>query len=153
MRTTRYGGGGSALHQRGIVALAWISYLLAVVAGAALVDTWVGGIVTWAVGVFPVAVAALALVAGTVAMLIDLLVDRIPNRLAVWMALVLPSVAAAVDGRLATTVTSISRALLEQVGAGLGTWIGDASSLGVALGAAVASLLVARRVIAKGGGM
>jgi hypothetical protein len=145
------GGGFDFLRGRGTLILAWISYGLAVAGGASVAATFVGGLISGFVGLFPGWVAIVVFLAGFVAMVIDLLVDGVPNRLAIWMGIVLPSLARAVPGKLSQTVTDLSGQLLGQINQWLGVWLGTTSSLGVAAAAVVASLLVARRVVAKGG--
>lgn len=137
--------------EKGIQALAWISYGLAVAGGAAIAGTFLGGWISGLIGFLPGWVATVAFVAGFIAMAVDLFVDGIPNRLAIWMGILLPSIARAVPGKLSDTVTHLSGALLSQINASLGVWLGVSSSLGMAAAAVVASLLVARRVVTKGG--
>ena len=142
--------GGGFNKEKGIKALAWISYGLAVVGGAALAATFLGGWISGLVGIFPNWVAIVAFVGAFVAMAVDLFVDGIPNQMALYTAIALPSLARAVDGRLSDTVTQVSGPALAQVNNSLGVWLGTSSALAVAAVAVVASLLVARRVVAKG---
>lgn len=143
--------GGGFAREKGILALAWISYGLAVAGGAAITATFAGSIIAGFVGFFPDWVAIVGFLAGFVVMVIDLIVDGTPNRAAVGIAIVLPSVARAVPGKLSETVTNLSNAILAQINEALGVWLGTTSALGIAAAAVVASLLVARRVVAKGG--
>ncbi len=136
--------------EKGIKALAWISYGLAVIGGAALAATFVGGMVANVVGFFPAWVAIVLFAAGFAAMAVDLFVDGIPNQVALYTAIALPSLARSVPGKLSGTVTDMSRQALAQVNDGLGAWLGTSSALGVALASVVVSLLMARRVVAKG---
>jgi hypothetical protein len=139
-------------HQaKGIKILAWISYLLAVVGGAALANTVVGQLIGGIIGWFPPWVAQVGFAGGVTAMAVDLICDGIPNRLAVWMGILLPSLATSIEGKLGTTVTNISAQMLGQIDGGLRSWLGTSSALGIAACAVVISLLVARRVIHKGG--
>lgn len=137
--------------EKGILALAWISFVLAVGGGAAAAATFIGGMVAGFIGFFPGWVASLVLFVGFVAMVIDLLIDGIPNKLAIGMAIALPSVARAVPGKLGQTVTGLSNQLLNAINQLLGEWLGTTSALAVAASAIIAALLVARRVIVKGG--
>jgi hypothetical protein len=137
--------------EKGIQALAWISYGLAVVGGAAISATFLGGWISGIIGIFPGWLAIVMFVGGFIAMAVDLFVDGTPNRLAIWTGILLPSVARAVPGKLSDTVTQVSGQALAQVNQSLGVWVGTSSSLGLAAAAVVASLLVARRVVAKGG--
>lgn len=137
--------------EKGTRALAWISYGLAVIGGAALTATFVGDWISGLLGIFPGWVAIVGFTAGFVVMVVDLLVDGIPNRLALYTAITLPSLARAVPGRLSDSVTDLSTSALTQVNQALGVWLGTSSALGLAFATVVASLLVARRVVAKGG--
>jgi hypothetical protein len=143
--------GGGSNKEKGIKVLAWISFGAAVVGGAAIASTFVGDLIVSVVGFFPGWVAIAALLAGAVAMAVDLFVDSEPNRVALYTAMALPSVARAVPGALSNTVTNLSNQALSHVNAALGVWLGTSSAIGVALACVVVSLLVARRVIAKGG--
>ena len=136
--------------EKGIKALAWISYGLAVVSGAATVTTFLGGWITGIVGWFPGWVAAIATAGLVIGMGIDLFIDGIPNQVALYSAMVIPSLARAVPGRLGDTVGELATSLRDSVNASLSTWLGVTSSVGVAIGCAAISLLMARRVIAKG---
>jgi hypothetical protein len=136
--------------EKGIKALAWISYGLAVISGAALVTTFLGGWITGFVGLFPGWVAAIATAALVVGMGIDLFIDGIPNQVALYSAMLIPSLARAVPGKLGDTVGNLSAQLRDSVNGSLSTWLGVSSSLGVAIGCAVIALLMARRVIQKG---
>ena len=147
----RPGATGKSHKAKGIKALAWISYGLSVVAGAALASTFVGDMIAGAIGFFPPWLGSVLLAGGTVAMAIDLFVDGVPNLVALYTAMTLPSVARSVPGRLGDEVTRLTDNLRDQVNMGLSTWLGVSSAVGVALGCTVVALLIARRVIAKGG--
>jgi hypothetical protein len=135
--------------EKGIKALAWISYGLAVVSGAALVTTFLGGWISGLVGLFPGWVAVAATAGIIVAMAVDLFVDGIPNQVALYSAMVIPSLARAVPGKLGDTVGGLAQSLRASVNASLTTWLGVSSSIGVAVGCAAVSLIMARRVIQK----
>lgn len=144
----RMGGG---YREKGIQALAWISFGFAVVGGAAITGTLLGDCIVALVRIFPNWVATAAFAGGVVALSVDLFVDQTPNRLALWMAILLPSVARATTGKLSDSVTELSDKAAAQVNGGLGEWLGVASYLGLAVACVVISQLMARRVIAKGG--
>lgn len=141
--------GGGINKEKGIKALAWISFTLAAVGGAAIAGTFLGGFVAGLLGFFPDWVGIVVLAGAFVAMAIDLFVDGIPNQVALYTAIALPSVARAVPGKLGDTVTSLSRQLLANVNSALGEWLGTSSAIGLAIVSIVVSLLMARRVIAK----
>lgn len=147
----RGGGGFNFLRGRGTLVLAWISWGLALGGGSAIASTFIGRLIGGFVGIFPGWVAVLLFTLGAVGMFIDLLVDGVPNRLAIWMAIVLPSVARAVPGKLSATFTNLSSSLLSAINQWLGEWVGTTATLGVAVATVGVALLIARRVVAKGG--
>lgn len=140
-------GGGK---EKGIKVLAWISYGLAVVGGAAIAATFLGGWASGIVGILPGWVAIVLFTGAVAAMAVDLFVDGIPNQVALYTAIALPSLARSVPGKLSDTVTDLSRQALSQVNDTLGVWLGTTSALGLAVSAVVVSLLMARRVVQKG---
>lgn len=144
-------GGSNNFKAKGVKALAWISFGFAIVGGAALASTVVGGFIRSALGIFPDWVAPLAAAGAAVAMGIDLFVDGEPNKIALYMAIALPSLAAAVPGKLGDTVSNLAGQALSSVNGGLTSWLGVTSSLAIAATCVVVSLLMARRVVTKTG--
>lgn len=142
----------TALHrpEKGILTLAWISQILAVAGGVGVAATFLGDWISGLIGFFPDWLGPLLLFAAVVAWILDLLVDGIPNRLAIWCALLIPTLARSVNGTLGQRVTEISGRLADTINAELGAWLGTTSVLSIALAASLAALLVARRVISKG---
>jgi hypothetical protein len=138
--------------ERGRRILAWLSFGFAVVGGAALVGTFIGGAVVDVMGFLPGWVRIAAFTGVFIAMGVDLLVDGEPNQVALYAAMALPSMATAVPGRLSGTVATASHQLMVQVNHGLGQWLGTVAGLGLAVTCLVVSVLIGRRVIAKGGG-
>jgi hypothetical protein len=143
----------TAIHrqEKGILALSWVSQLLAVAGGVGIASTFLGNWISATVGLFPDWLGPLLLFAAVIAWAIDLIVDGIPNRMAIWCALLVPSLARSVHGELGVKVTSIAGQLANAINSKLGSLLGTTSILSIALAAALAALLVARRVIAKGG--
>ncbi len=135
---------------KGTRALAWISYGLAVVGGSALMATDPGSWIAATIGVFPQWVAVFLFGAGLVGMCLDLFLDRIPNRLAVWMAILLPSSARAVHGQLGADVRDVATHISGAADARLSAWIGQSSLLAIAAFCVAVALLMARRVVRKG---
>lgn len=144
-------GGGGFNKEKGIKALAWISFVLAAVGGAALAGTFLGGWVAGILGFFPDWVGILALTGAFVALAIDLFVDGIPNQVALYTAMTLPALGRSVPGRLGDTVTDMSQQLLASLNGALGEWLGTTSTVGLAVVSVAVSLLMARRVVRKGG--
>lgn len=145
------GGGFNILRGRGTLILAWISWVVAVAGGAAIAVTFIGGLVAGAIGILPSWIAIVAFTLGVVGMILDLVVDGVPNRLAIWMAILLPSVARSVPGKLGASVTHASGQIFSSMNHSLGAWVGTTSTLAVAASLVGIALLVARRVVAKGG--
>lgn len=141
---------GGNWKDKAIKGLAWASFVLAIASGAAITATFIGGWVSGAVGFLPNWVAIVLLVAGVIAIAVDLFVDGVPNKLAVSTSIVMPSVAAAVDGKLAASVTDLSHSMLSRVEANFGPWLGQTSALGLAAAMVVASMLIARRTVQQG---
>ncbi len=140
-----------SMHEYGTFALAWLSWLLAAGGGAALAGTFIGGMIAGMLGWFPSWVPALLLGAGVVAMLLDMFLDLTPNRLAIMCGILLPSVARSVEGRLGAEVSALSGRIRGQLDEWTVDWLGAAPTIGIALFAVAASLLMARRVVVKGG--
>lgn len=136
--------------EKGMLVLAWISFVLAVAGGAAVATTFAGGFVSGIVGFFPGWAATLTFIAAFAIMARDLLIDGIPNRPAVTTGLLLPSLARAVPGGLGHKVTFYSGQVLGQVKAHLGSFLGTTSALGVAAVLVAVALILAQRSVPKG---
>jgi hypothetical protein len=132
-----------------IKSLAWASWALSHVGGWALVATFLGHWIAAIVGVLPDAVAPTVFLIGAFWMLLDVLLDGEPNRPAVWLAILLPSVAEAVHGRLGTAIHDWGSDLNRQASATLGDFIGAGSLTTVAIVAISLALILARRVVKK----
>lgn len=140
-----------SMHEYGTLVLAWLSWLLSAAGGAAAAGTFVGGMIAAALGWFPSWVAAGLLGVGVVAMLLDMFLDLTPNMLAIWCGILLPSVARGVDGRLGAEVTDLAGRLRGQLNAWTADWLGPAPAIALAAFGIGAALLMARRVIKRGG--
>lgn len=136
----------------GVTVLAWISEAAALVGGAALMTTFAGGWIAALVGLFPGWVASAALGIGVLAGGLDMALDGIPNRLAIWMSILLPSMALAVGGKLGATVRDVAHSISAAANQEMGSWLGQKSTVAIAAFGITAALLMAKRVIRKGGG-
>lgn len=136
---------------KGVTGLAWVSFGFAVIGGAALMSSGPGRLFAGFVGLFPDWVASLALLAGVITLVIDLGMDGTPNRAAIWCAILMPSTALAVNGKLGANVRELADRITAVAVARLGEWIGQGSTWVVAAAGITAALLIARRVVRKGG--
>lgn len=128
--------------------LAWVSFLVGTVGGAAAAATWIGSLIGapfhwwgWAQVLLKV-----ILFVGTVGMILDAANDLKPDRFAVWMAILLPSLAAATSGKLAATIRQAADWLLAQVSPSLTGWIGTSSKTVIAIVCIAVALAMAKRV-------
>jgi hypothetical protein len=138
-----------AVQQKGIKALAWVSFVIAVAGGTLATETFLGKAVQGFLGLWPWKwIPPVLLAAGVVTLAVDIFIDLVPNQAAIWSALLLPSVAASVTGKLGTQVSHWCKALLDLIDGWLHAWITD-SSTGLAVACIAASLIMARRVVRK----
>lgn len=141
-----------AVQQKGIKGLAWCSFAIAVVGGTLATETFLGRFVQGFLGLWPWKwIPPVLLAAAVVALIVDIFIDLIPNQAAIWSALLLPSIAASVNGRLGDEVSRAGRWVLDQIDGWLHTWVTD-SSTGLAIACIAAALIMARRVVKKGKG-
>lgn len=139
-------------HAKSIKGLAWASLVIALADGALLPGTFVGDAISTVFGWLPwgPVIPIIILIVGWVGVFLDSYLDLEPNQVAVWGALLLPSVAASMSGGLAdwtkdiasTVLQAIDRWLFAAAPDGLGS-----STLAVAI--AVAVVLMAQRVVKK----
>lgn len=141
------------IQEKSIKALAWASFGFAVVGGAAASGTFAGDAIRTVLDVQPwgwVPVVGLVGLAGMTA--VDLFMDMVPNRPALWSALMIPSVATATPGRLGDELADGATSAMDWVDGALAEWLGTHSSTGIAAGCIAASLILARRVVKSGKG-
>lgn len=148
--TSSKGGG-----KKKTMILGWISYSLAACGGGALMASPVGTAVAWLTGAtrwFGVAVLVIA-VGG---MTVDILIDLVPNKLAVAVAILAPSMAmgAKTTGKhrgkhsqFVETMRTISGSIADVSRDRIGPFLGTASMLAVALILIVLAWLIARRTM------
>lgn len=143
----------AAVRDKGTRALAWVSFVFAIVAGVALATTIVGAFIT---GIFKFLpwhwLATLTFVGAVVAMAIDLFVDGEPNQVALASMVAIPSLARAVPGRLGANVSHLATQVHNSLDQGLNAWLGTSSPLVLGLCCAAIAALIARRVVRKTAG-
>ncbi len=162
----RLGGpGGKKRNWKAIATkvLAYTSFFLGMAAGSLLAGTPIAGLVRWAAGLFDTVVngllnmivpvpygwVPLLLLAGAVVGLgMDLFHDGVPNRVALYMAMLIPSLATAVPGGLGQAAQEWWGRVLSWMDGPLGQALGTTTGLGLAATAAVVAWLVARRTMA-----
>jgi len=145
------GGSKESKKEKVRLVLSWVAYGFALAGGAAIAATFVGDVLAGLVGLFPGWVAIIVFVAGIIATGIDLFLDSEPNKVALYVAMVLPSVARAVPGKLSDAVTSALNHALSQVTNALGAWLGAGSAFGFAVTLIAVALLMARRTVVNDG--
>lgn len=137
---------------KGVTGLAWVSLVLAVAGGALAADMFIGDTLGWILDHQPIEyLPELLLVVGVVAIGLDLFMDGVPNQVAIYGALLVPSVATSTFGKLGQQVEAGSGWILDFVDENAAEWAGTNSSTGLALVFVISALLVARRVVKKGG--
>lgn len=141
------GGRGGDWRGKANKGLAWFAFALAVAAGSALTGTFVGDWVSGIVGFLPTWITVPALIGGFLWMAIDLFADGIPNKPALYLAMVLPSWSIGLSGQLAVQVRSWSGQVLDRIDSSLGQYVGTGSTLVLAASVVVASLVIARRTV------
>lgn len=147
----RMGGGFVAFRSKGVRVLAWTSMGAALVGGPLIAGMFIGDAIDAVLSAIPWSWIPPVLLGLTfVVFAVDLLVDWEPNRKAIWMLLLAPSVARATPGKLGDRIGEWSNAALDVVAQPLREWLGTGSPIALALFVGVAAVLMARRSI-KGG--
>ncbi|MCX5119198.1 hypothetical protein OG992_18595 [Micromonospora sp. NBC_00362] len=147
------GGGGrfKAFRSKGVRGLAWASMGAALVGGPLIAGMFLGDGIDKVLTAIPWNwIPPVLLGIMFVVFWVDLLVDWEPNRKAIWMLLLSPSVARAVPGDLGENVTGWSGAVLDAVAQPLREWLGTGSPIALALFVSIAAVLMARRSIGGG---
>jgi fructose-specific phosphotransferase system IIC component len=141
-----------AAHAKSIKGLAWASFVIAIADGALIPNTFVGD---WTRKVFgwlpwgPV-IPIIVLIVGVVATFLDCYLDLEPNQVAVYSALMLPTIASTIHGGLADWVRELSQTVLDAID----QWLFQAAPRGLgssalAIAIALAVTLMSDRVVKK----
>lgn len=146
--------GFRSLHAKSIKGLAWASFVIAVADGVLLAGTFISDWIHTGLGFISepwrTIITVILVIFGLVAAFLDCWLDLEPNQLAIWCALLLPSIARGLSGGIAdwtrdasqTVLHAIDQWLFKAAPAGLGsTWL--------AIAIAVAAVLMAHRVVKK----
>lgn len=133
--------------------LAWISQVLAFLGGAFAVATFLGDALDTALGWIPWEWVPAALLFGiTLGVLLDLLWDALPERIALWGAFAAPSVAAAVPGKFGETVQGWGDDLKGALEDGFVDWFGDQPAIGLTVICLIGVVLGAKYALPKQSG-
>lgn len=143
--------GGGNLKAKATKGLAWTSFGLAAFGGVMATLTIVGEWITDIIGFLPTGIAVITLVALVVMIGADLFADGEPNHMALYAVMAVPTVALSVDGKLADKVHAWGDQLTSHTEKSLTSWLGTSSPWVLAACAVAASLLMARRVVTRGG--
>lgn len=145
-------GGLKAAHTKSIKALAWASFVIGIAAGALLPGTFIGDWTRTFFGWLPwgPVIPIIVLIVGTVAAFLDCYLDLEPNQIAVYAALMLPSIASTISGGIADAVRAIANTVLDAVD----QWLFKASPAGLgssalAIATAFTVVLMSNRVVKK----
>lgn len=140
--------------QKGVTGLAWASMIIATVGGTFAAGMWIGDVIRTILDASPWSwVPDVLLLVAVVGIGIDMLLDGVPNQVAIAGGILTPSIASAAFGKLGAIVTEWTRSLVGWLDAALVEWLGTQSSVGLALACIVCALLMARRVVRKSAGM
>lgn len=138
--------------RKGMTALAWASFGVAIVGGNLAAGMWLGTGIETVLEALPWEwLPSLLLLVGVVAVAIDLFIDGTPNQVAIAAAILIPSVATAAKGKLGDKIGEWTGALTDWISNSLVEWVGTNSAVGLAIACIVCSILMARRVIKKSG--
>lgn len=145
----RLGGKGGNAKGMAMKILAWVAFVFGGLAASPLLAaTFVGGILDNILSIGPNWMPPLAAFLICVGIAIDLIADGIPNRLALYGAMLIASVARSVDGKLGDNIESAANQLRDTVTPGLEEWMGTGSIVAMALALAGAGWLISRRTMA-----
>lgn len=145
----RLGGKGAGAKAMATKVLAWVAFVFGGLAASPLIAaTFVGGIVDNVLSVLPNWVPPLALFVLVVFVVVDLYADGIPNRLALYAAMLTISVGRSVDGKLGDTTEKNANLLRKAVQPDLQDWLGTSSIIALALALAIGGWLISRRTMA-----
>ncbi|MEU1761654.1 hypothetical protein [Micromonospora sp. NPDC005652] len=133
--------------------LAWIAQVFAFLGGAFAAETILGDAIESVLEFIPWGWVPVALVfAAGVSVLLDLLWDLLPERLALWCSLALPSMATAVPGKFGDTVSDWANTLQGSLQGSLREWFGGQPALGLAVICVVMVVMTAKYALPKSGG-
>lgn len=143
-------GGIKSARSKGIRGLAWSSMFVALAGGPLVAGTFVGDAIDTVLSAIPwVWMPPVLLGLMFVVLVLDLVVDGEPNHPAVWMLLVMPSVARATPGELGDRIGEWTGSALDLVAAPLREWLGTGSPIALAVFLAATALLLARKTVKR----
>lgn len=143
-------GGGVGGRSRGFdfrKVLAWFSFSLGVVGGAAIAITPIGAMLARVTGILPTWLLGIVFLVLVFLLVRDIGMDGEPNRTALWVVLLAPTLARSVSGNMADLVTEWSGQALAEVSGPLGAWLGLGAPLAFAVGCSAGALVLAQRAL------
>lgn len=142
-----------AARAKGVTILAWASAVIALVGGTLAAGMWIGDAIVAVLDFIPWGwVPEVLLLAGVIAIALDLFIDGVPNQVAIAGAILVPSVARATSGRLGDKIGDWTGSLVDWMDTWMSVWVGTDSAAGLAIAAIICAVLMARRVINKNRG-
>lgn len=133
------------------ISMAWTSFIFAIAGGAATAMTIVGTFARWCFSAGPTWLPVVPLILGLGIVFADILKDGEPNRWAVSMAIVLPSVALCVSAKVGEKASGFSRTVLDHINDFLTDFTGSIPLNAVAIILVGLAMIFSRRFVAKGG--
>jgi hypothetical protein len=127
--------------------LAWGAFVLAILGGVAATACWVGAPVIFVVGIFWWWMPFVLVVVVGLVVVGDVLVDGIPNRSAIYGAMVWPSLVASVQGKLGETFRGWITSLNTWLDDTIAEWITDAPRGSAALMTVISVAAIAFAVV------
>lgn len=141
------------VRKRTMPIMAWVSFGSGGCGGMLATGMWIGEAVHAVLSPIPwpwlPAVATLGLL---VVIVRDFLIDGEPNKIAVYGAIALPSLAASATGKLGDSIHTWTSVILDWVNSWGPQWLGTSSATALTLAFIVTAILLAQRAVKKGKG-
>lgn len=140
--------------------MAWVSFGFAIVGGAALLGTFIGSLFGWfgslSISIYDVPVITAALVIGIVVLglagLRDIVQDGVPNRTAVWAAILVPCLARGAGGSFATKTATASQQVVTEASVHTAGLFNGPPAYLLAIIGVLGALVLAKRSVKPGTG-
>lgn len=145
----------NSLSDMPVFVLAWIAQVLAFLGGSFAAATFLGDTARKVLGWLPdgwgwIPAAMLFLI--TVSVILDLLWDLLPERIALWGGFAAPMLASAVPNKFGDTVTGWADSLEGSLEGEIAEWFGGMPALGLTVVCLIGVVLTAKYALPKSGG-